>query len=159
MSQTDSLTNEQAITALRLVGQSWLKEDGVTAYGVMADARDYISSRHLEMPEWLVGTPPNPGAMLTDEVAEIGRISREALQIIIDSEDQKAKGWVLSAIQKASEPHAQVVELVLAIKGAMIIGTILAARVKKIDRKGIEFGPPLKGLGTVLAAAKQFFTG
>ena len=121
----------------------------------MAEAQDYAASRTLSLPVWAT-EPPTLGA---EQTKELGQYCREALAEIAASSDAAARKWLAEAIAKATRPQAQVVELVLAIKGVILIGMILAARVRKIDKDGVAFyqGMPT-GLKTLLTAAKGFFT-
>jgi hypothetical protein len=158
MAGVNDLTNEQAVGALRLVAQAWLANDGLNAFGVMADARDYVETRSLSLPGWASGMPLDLASLSDDEAKEIGNHCRAALQTLTESPEPSARKWTADAIGKVTQPHGQVVELVLAIKGVILIGMILAARVKKIDSEGIEFYQGLpKGLSTLLTASRSFF--
>lgn len=154
MPQATDLNDNQAIAAMQLVAQSWLKSDGVAAFNVMADAREYERTKSLDIPGWANGMPPSDST----ERGQVAQYCRAALTTLLDSDDNQARGWAQSAIQKVTAPQGHVLETVLLVKGAIMVAMILAARVKKIDSQGVEFyqGMP-EGLSKMLSAAGSFF--
>lgn len=154
-----ALTDMQAVAALRLVAQSWLSSDGVVAFGVVTDAREYIQSRSLDVPDWVAGNPPTGADMSDDEFRAIGDYCRKVLESLLNSDDPHAHGWADRAINKVTEPQPQVLETILLIKGAIMIAMLLAARVEKIDKNGVTFYQGLpKGLSSVLSARLSAFS-
>ena len=63
--------------------------------------------------------------------------------------------------RRVTSPGAQVIDpLTLAIGGTILIGLVLAARVRHIGPGGAKFDPGLpEGLGKLLKAAGGFFGG
>jgi hypothetical protein len=110
-------------------------------------------SKTQEPLEASVGDPENP------DIAVIARLSREMLQIFLDSPPGQGPNynkWARQGIQEATEARGHVVEPVSAfIVGSLLVGLVLAARIKKIGKDGVEFYPGLPNLSKLIAAASS----
>jgi hypothetical protein len=148
-----SLTDQQAVNAVRLLAEAWLEGRGRQAYGVMQNAHAFAERQKLSLPDWASGKAPPD--------AEGIKACRVALKLVLEGNDGEARNWAQSAIQRVKSPTAQVIDpLTLAIGGTLLIGLVLAARVKHIGPGGADFEPGLPdGLDKLLKAAGQFFSG
>jgi hypothetical protein len=148
-----ALSDQQAVDAVNLLAESWLDGRGREAYAVMQKARAFTDKNHVDLPLWAIGP-----AKVTPDVAETCRI---ILMIVVEGRDAQAGDWARAAVSKITGKKAYAVDpLTLAIGGTNLIGLVLAARVKRIDGKGVDFEPGLpNGLEKLTKAAGGFLTG
>jgi hypothetical protein len=144
--EIDNLSNEAAVTALSEVAQSWLSARP-------GEAGDALLSLTVG------GRGPEPGtvpgwAVDSRQVdADAAQLSRYALTTIAEGNDDEAVQWVKAALLQVSRPVPQIFDPVsLGILGGILIGTILASRVKKIGPVEFYEGVP-KELADVVRAA------
>jgi hypothetical protein len=144
------LTDEQVVAALRLVGKAWIESRGLEAFAVMQDARTYADRHALALPEWTFDAT-------ADGVP--GELCRRALEYVVAGSDAQARNWAHAAIEQVSKAKAYMLDpATLAVGGLVLIGIILAVRVKRVGAGGAEF---YKGLpeetARLLKAATTFF--
>lgn len=121
----DSLTHAQAIRAVRLVAARWYDKDGLTAQVSLQAAQKRAATKSVDI-EALIAPSVEP-------TAANGKLAREILQAIQDGADRKAREWVRGAVADVAANSGQALDPVsLALGGFMLIGLILAARVKRI---------------------------
>lgn len=126
----DELSDEVAVRALASVGKRWLAERGVEAYVCMSRAVSADEASMNALPEWAIGTPE-----ITTTSSEL---SRRMLAALRQGSDDEVAVWTEDSIREASAPGGHVLDpLTLAIAGAILIGAILASRVKRIG--AVEF--------------------
>ena len=81
------------------------------------------------------------------------------LQVFLDSltgTGPSYRKWAQQGIRQATEAHGHVVEPVSAlITGTILIGLVLAARIKKAKKDGLEFYPGLPNLSKLIATASS----
>jgi hypothetical protein len=129
--QLSTLTDAECIGLLRLMARRWFEHDGVSALIVYQKVEGCLKEHEVALPGWLEG--PAQGASV-----DLARASRAALQAIADGEDEVAKKWIEEEIADLETAHGHMFDpLTLSILGATLIGSILAARVKKIG--SVEF--------------------
>jgi hypothetical protein len=74
---------------------------------------------------------------------------------ILSSDDDEAAMWARAAVRRASARSGQLLDPIsLGIAGAILIGSILAARVKKVGPVKFYEGLP-KELGSVVKAGAE----
>jgi hypothetical protein len=159
MINVSELTDRQSIDAAEFAVEEWIRENGLEAVAI-AQSLDKFN-RTLGPVETSVRDPS------TRDVKETAKLSREMLQIFLDSSPGRGPNYralAESGIRKATEPHGHVLEPVSAlITGSLFIGVVLAVRLKKIGKDGVEFdrGLPkladLPKLGKVIAAVATTF--
>ena len=125
-----SLSDRAAIVALSKVASSWLA------------SRTPEATRSLLVTTLAQGTSSSgiPGWALDPEESEqeAGTCARVALAAILEGTDDEAAAWARAAVRQASDAVAHLLDPVsLGIMGGILIGSILAARVKRIG--GVEF--------------------
>jgi hypothetical protein len=144
----EQLTDANAVSTLTSVAKRWVAErptDAVNAVmGVVSDA----GSAAMRVAESPVGR--------TEVTPETANLSRAMLVELASGNDDEVIVWVEDAVSEAEGIGAQVIDPIsLGIIGGIIIGSILAARVKKIGPIKFYKGVP-KELGDVLSAAGKF---
>lgn len=140
-----SLSDEAAVYALALVGRTWLEERGVEAYVVVAGAEKRTRESWERVPDWAGGSP-----QATGDAAEF---ARKMLSALANGKDDEVSAWTANAIAEATKAKGQIFDpATLAIVGAILIGSILAARVKKVGPVTFYKGVP-KELADVMKAA------
>jgi hypothetical protein len=138
------LSDNDAVKAISLVGESWMANRGREVYlafhGTVARAGDAYNG----LPGWARDAP-----VVTKES---GEFARRMLAVLNDAQDEEVRVWTEEALRKVHEPKAHIEPFTLTIGGIILIGAILAARVKKIG--SIEFyeGVP-ENLAKVIKAA------
>jgi hypothetical protein len=147
------LTDKQAIDAINVVAELWLEEKGRTAYAVMQATYARADQKKVALPPWARGP--------AQETPELANIARATLTAILEGSDPDARRWAREALRRVEGSKAQVIDpLTLAIGGTFLIGLVLAARVKKIDKSGVEFYEGLpKELVDLVKAAGTFLKG
>jgi hypothetical protein len=144
----ENLSNEIAVDILRKIALTWIDRRGVEAFLVYNNVREELNSEYVNLPNWLYKQPEAA-------TPELVSISRLALNTILNGHDSEASNWVKTEINALEEVHAQFEPVTFLIP--MIIGIILAARVKKIG--DIEFyeGIPPEAVKIVKLATSLIF--
>lgn len=142
---TTDLSDLAAVEALCQVAREWLLNRGLDAYQIYHETRETAASRYDQLPIWIKGQPRN-------ELEESGPFARRILATLLVSTDGEVQEWTETAIRKVDESKAHVLDpLTLGIGGLILIGAILAARVKKIGAVEFYEGIP-ENLAAVLKA-------
>ena len=139
----ETLGNDAAVQALSQVAREWLANRGVEAYVVLEGAKRRAASSYQALPVWIQAIPEGS--------EESGKLAKRMLRTLLEGEDGEVSEWAKQAIGEKSIPEAQVDPVTLAIGGAILIGSILAARVKKVGSVEFYEGVP-KELADVLKA-------
>jgi hypothetical protein len=141
----EDITNESAVKILTEVSKMWFQERGLEANIVLEETR--AKSKDYDKAKKWPTLDPKP-----DD--ETGQFARYIISTLINSTDEEVGKWTSEAIKEAekSESHALVDPVSLIIIGGILIGSILAARVKKIGSVEFYKGVP-KELEKVLKAA------
>lgn len=145
--QISSLGDKAAIGALSRVASLWLAQRTAEATSCLflATAGEGAPSR---IPGWALDPQ--------ESEADAGASSRIALIAILEGTDDEAAAWARASIQETSQGMAHVVDPVsLGIMGGILIGAILAARVKRIGKVEFFEGVP-KELAEVVKAGAGF---
>jgi hypothetical protein len=151
MTDVDALSDKAAIAALSNVAQAWLSARPGQAGDALVGAALVGGSNFAALPSWAVD------ARVADE--ESGDVARYALTAILDSDDAEAVTWARAAVDQTSVATAQILDPVsLGILGGVLIGAILAARVKKVGSVEFYEGIP-KELVDVLNAGTKVLGG
>jgi hypothetical protein len=152
MKQEVSVLSDAAATqAISEIAQRWFEARGLQANVVLRQTEQFAKRTSLSIPQWL----EMPGEVN----AESGKTCRLALTVLLEDDDLEIRGWANEALAKALITRAQVLDpFTLAVGGLVLAGLILAGRVKKVNRDGVEFyeGVP-KELADVLKAGANFF--
>lgn len=144
--EIDNLSNEAAVTALSEVAQSWLSARP-------GEAGDVLLSLAVGEKGQESGTVPGWAVDSRQIDADAAQLARHALTTIAEGSDDEAVLWVDTALHDVSQPTPQIFDPVsLGIFGGILIGTILASRVKKIGPVEFYEGVP-KELAEVVRAA------
>jgi hypothetical protein len=86
---------------------------------------------------------------------EAGPLARSALLAIAEGTDDEASAWARTAVKHASETVAHLIDPIsLGILGGILIGVILASRVKKIGKVEFYGGVPPEVADIVESAAR-----
>jgi hypothetical protein len=145
MSSIEQLSDAAAVTALLRVASEWAEQRGLEATVVVAQTYGRAGAAVAGSPGWARGAPePTP---------EAGIFARRMLEAMVGGLDAEVATWTDQAVKKArAEASAQVLDPIsLSIVGVIIIGGILAARVKRIGSVEFYEGVP-KELADVLKA-------
>lgn len=121
----DQLSDMQAVAALHHVAGRWLEKDGLTAHVAIQSVQDAARKKGVELPPWAFAAPkPNKTN---------AALCRAVLTDILAGNEAKAREWVRAAVARvtASSGHALDPSLVL-LGGFLLIGLVLAARVRKL---------------------------
>lgn len=137
------LSDENAVAALSIVAQLWIQAQSGEAEAAMEAARASPSFRLA--PAWATkSATPLP---------ESGDFSRHILVSLYNSDDETVKNWTRQAVAKVAGPRHYAIDPVsLAIGGTILIGAILAARVKKAGPLEFYEGVPAE-LADVIKSA------
>ena len=141
----EDLNDAAAVEALCGVAHQWLRRRGFEAYQVYYEVGQAAGEKLRELPGWVKSGP--------DEATEAsGTFARAMLRALHEGADAEVGEWTRSAVEKVHEPKAHVLDPVtLGIGGLVLIGAILAARVRKIGP--VEFYEDIpENLGDVLKA-------
>jgi hypothetical protein len=152
MADTANLGKVASINAIQQVGAKWADEDGQKAVSVLMQVHAYIREHGIELPSWVL----NPKV---DE-DQSSHVSKMALSYLLnDKHDYDTeRHWALAAVETSTGARAQVIDPI--VGGGILIGLILASRVKKIGPDGVEFFPGIPDpLVKVLRFAKGLFGG
>jgi hypothetical protein len=139
----EALSDDTAVQAISRISKEWLTNRGVEAYVVVEGAKRKAQISYQHLPDWIAGIPEGTQAA--------GELARLMLGALLEAEDEEVATWTKQAINEASVPKAQVDPITLSILGAILIGSILAARVKKVGSVEFYQGVP-KELADVLKA-------
>lgn len=143
--EIDALSDGAAVTALSEVAQAWLSDRPGEAGDALLLVAVSRGGNHREIPEWAVDSRQID--------ADAAQLSRHALTTIVEGDDEEAASWVRAALQQASQANAQIFDPVsLGILGGILIGAILASRVKKVGPVEFYEGVP-KELADVIKAS------
>ena len=149
MIDVSELKDQQAIDAANFAVREWIKSTGLEAMALW-QAIDKVTKTQGPL-EASVADPK-----LSDQ-ALVAKLSREMLEVFLDSPpgtDPNYRKWAQQGIRQVTEAHGQIVEPVsAAIAGTILIGLVLAARIKKVKKSGVEFYPGLPNLSKIVAAA------
>ena len=78
--------------------------------------------------------------MLGIVTAESGEACRAALKVLMNDEDPEIQSWKRSAVKGLVQTQVQMLDPVtMAVGGLVLGGLILAAKVKKVGPRGVEF--------------------
>ena len=142
----NTLSDEDAARVLTNVVYQWLDRKGVEAFVVNQRFHAALQKQKLATPAWASRDAGRSSKKL-------GSAARVALAAIADGEDRPASLWVSAELDRIEGAKAQVFDPIsLSIGGAILIGCILAARVKKIGSVEFYKGVP-KELADVIKAA------
>jgi hypothetical protein len=120
----DALSDHACVIVLSRVARDWLSERPGEAADALLSAAVATGVEFSELPGWALD------ARRSDD--EAARSARSALRLIVAGTDDQAIGWVRTAVRETAEARAQILDPVsLGILGGILIGSILAARVKK----------------------------
>lgn len=151
MTSVSELKDQQAIDAAEFVVQEWIKASGLEAVA-LSQAIDKLANTQNPI-EPSVADPKHRDPVV------IARLSREMLQIFLENPQGRGpnyRKWAQQGIQKVTAAQGQVLEPVSAfIAGSLFIGLVLAARVKKVSKEGVEFYQGLPNLSKLIAAASS----
>jgi hypothetical protein len=144
MQTIEKLNDAGAVKALAEVTRKWGQHRGVEALVVLTQARQRQKAAFEASPAWAIDTP--------EATAEAGSFARKMLVSLATGNDDEVISWTETAIKAQAEATAHVLDpITLSILGGIIIGGILAARVKKIGPVEFYEGIP-KELGDVMKA-------
>jgi hypothetical protein len=145
-----SLTDAAALRAVGRVVKEWFEADGWEALQVVVPLTLKVGEKKSEMPAWLIDSSASK--------TEAAKAARAALDVVLRGDNKDARRWVEVAIKEEGEPKGHVVDPVtlIAVTGMVFMGIILAARVKKVGEKGVEFyeGVPKEVVEIVKAVPK-----
>jgi uncharacterized protein YfaQ (DUF2300 family) len=144
----NSLDDRAAMWALSEVTERWFAERGLEANQVLRRTERYAQRNALTMPDWATDS--------SDGSPEAGRAAKIALQVLLEDDEEEVRAWTRDALARLGVVQAQVIDP-LSI-GLILGGLVLAARVKRISKDGVEFyeGIPPE-LAKVLKAGASFF--
>lgn len=141
----NDISDVAAVEALCKVAREWLQRRGLEVYQIYFETREIAATEFQQLPEWIKRKPED----LKDES---GPFARAMLLALCNGTDDEIKEWTNAAIQEVDVAKAHLLDpLTLGIGGLILIGAILAARVKKIGSVEFYEGIP-ENLATVLKA-------
>jgi hypothetical protein len=142
--EIQKLSNEAAVKALSIVARQWLSNRGLEAYTVIEGARRGDPASYQAIPDWASSQPSSN--------SDSANFSRHMLIVLSESEDDEVRNWTSKALEEITGAEGQILDpLTLSIAGAILIGAILAARVKKIGSSEFYEGIPTE-LANVIKA-------
>jgi hypothetical protein len=143
--QVRLLSNEGAVEALSEVAANWLRYRTAEATSVLFVSAVDSETSFSRLPDWVLDARKS--------MDDAGPLARSALLAILDGEDDEAEAWVRAAVRHTSEGAAQLLDPIsLGILGGILIGVILAARVKRVGKVEFYEGVP-KELGDIISGA------
>ena len=147
MNTIDNLSNEVAVKALSIVAKCWIRNRGLEAFIIVGGARRSMLESFSAMPSWAHEQPVANN--------ESGELARKMLTCLKNGNDDEVIVWTDDALHEVSSAKGHVLDPVtLAIGGIILIGSILAARVKRIGPVEFYEGVP-KELAEVLKAGSR----
>jgi hypothetical protein len=146
-SELASLPDQQAIAATKFVIEKWTQH--------APSQRKALDDKFEEKITELAHTSPADIPQLETELEtkEAAQASRYILITIRNLDDYWAR-WVEEGIAASRQGRAQFADPVSL--GLILIGLVIAARVKKIDKEGVVFEPGIPG---ALSRIAELFTG
>jgi hypothetical protein len=152
MIAVSELKDQRAIDAANFVVREWIKSAGLEAMALW-QAIDKVTNTQGPA-EASVADPK------VCDPAVVAKLSREMLEVFLDGRPPGTgpnyRKWAQQGIRQVTDAHGQVVEPVSAlITGTILIGLVLAARIKKVKKDGVEFYPGLPNLSKIVAAASS----
>jgi hypothetical protein len=146
----EGLTPVQLVQAVAIVAEQWLKSEGLEAFAAYSEVLHKAAELNISIPDWATWIPASN--------AETTEACRVALDQLLSTSDSKVRTWAQEAVKEMQTAHPQVLDPVtLSVGGVVLVGLILAGRVKKVGPKGVEFYKGLPaGLSTLF---KQLFEG
>lgn len=144
----ETLDDRAAMKALGEVTEQWFEARGLEANKVLRQTEKYAQRNKLAIPEWATDA--------SQATPEAGKAAKKALKLLLEDDDPEVQAWTRKAVSETEGTKAQIIDP-LSI-GLLLGGLILASRVKKIDKHGVEFyeGIPAE-LAKVLKASTSFF--
>ncbi|MGF1580370.1 MAG: hypothetical protein ACFCD0_13490 [Gemmataceae bacterium] len=149
----DDLTDEAALRVATRLSESWFKLEGWEAFTAVNPIDRKVVASKDAMPEWVI----DPAASKSDAAG----VAKLALKVVLEGDNTKAKEWVGAALREEEKPKGHALDPFTAIIGGVVlVSLVLAARVKKIDGKGVEFYEGLpEGLGDIIKTVAKPFLG
>jgi len=111
------------------------------------------ASKGRRLEPWLLNSAKNE--------AKAAAACKKILQTLADCDDAEVRRWCRDAVTAAVQAKAQIFDpLTMAIIGTVVIGLVLAVRVKKVSKEGVEFYEGLpKDTDKVVKAGVAAMTG
>lgn len=139
MDNASRLSDGMAIQALCDVVRRWSTHRGFEALLIATRTRELAAVPISQAPSWAVATPETSPAA--------GAFARKMLEVLTTGEDDEVAIWAQTAVRTALDKQAATVAHVLdpisiSIAGGILIGAILAARVKRIGPVEFYEGVP-----------------
>jgi hypothetical protein len=135
MTAVSQLTDEQAITAANFVVQEWAKVAGLEALALW----QVIDKERKAQKEPIDASILEPKA----DDPEAAMLSRRMLEAFLDAPQGSGPdfhGWAQDGIAKVTRVEAHVLDPVsMILVGTLLIGLVLAARVKSVGPAGVVF--------------------
>jgi hypothetical protein len=145
------LSNEGAVEALSDVAANWLQSRTAEATSALFRSAVVSETSFSRLPNWVLDARTS--------MDDAGPVARSALLAILDGDDDEVRAWVRAAVRHTSEGVAHLLDPVsLGILGGILIGAILAARVKRIGKMEFYQGIP-KELVDILSSAEKTLGG
>ncbi len=144
------LGNEDAVKALSLVAEAWMINRGREVYLTFHRTIQKAGDSYSSLPDWAREDPTATN--------ESGDFARRMLTALIDAEDEEVRVWTVEALKTVYDPKAHFDPITLSIGGVILIGAILAARVRKIGPVEFYEGVP-ENLAKVLKAGASIASG
>ena len=144
MNEIEKLSDVAAVNALSSVVTEWSNHRGLESLVIILQTQHRVPAAFEGSPDWAKGVP--------QASPEAGVFSRRMLRCLDSGTDDEVIAWTRLAVKAQFEAAGHVVDpLSLSIIGGIIIGGILAARVKKIGSVEFYEGVP-KELADVMKA-------
>jgi hypothetical protein len=144
MEEIQNMSDVAAVKALSRVVREWSNRRGFEALVVVLQARQQVGAAFDKMPSWAREAP--------QASPEAGEFARKMLSALVGGDDDEVASWSRAAVKSEFEAAAHVLDPVsLSILGGIFIGSILAARVKRIGSATFYHGIP-KELGDLMKA-------
>ncbi|UEM08415.1 hypothetical protein J4G43_026855 [Bradyrhizobium barranii subsp. barranii] len=150
MVSVSQLTDEQAIRATNFIVQEWIKVAGSKVFEV-SQTIEKVRQAQGPIEDWIVDPKSDD-----PKVAKLCRIMLEAFLDSPRGQGPDFGKWAKKAITDATQVHAQVFEPATLM---LLIGLVLAARLKSIGPGGVKFYEGLPAsLSKVLEVASSTST-
>lgn len=131
MAEIADLSNKQLIQATQLVVRAWAEDSGVEVL-VVWQALEKEAGKARPLEAWLLKPAENE--------VKAAEVCKKILLALIDCGDPKVRKWCRDAIAAAAQAKAQVFDpLTIAVIGTVVIGLVLAVRVKRVSKEGVDF--------------------
>lgn len=149
--QVRLLSNEGAVEALSEVAANWLQARTSEATSVLFRSAVDSGTLFSSLPGWVLDA--------RESMDDAGPLARSALLVILDGDDDEVAAWARAAVRHTSEGAAQLLDPIsLGILGGILIGAILAARVKRVGKVEFYEGVP-KELGDIISGGRKTLGG